>query len=102
MRFVAVFGIALTTLVPQSARAQDQKVGGVANSPVGQAGTRQSPAQLAGQIEPMARIDSRIANRVQSRIRNRIDPNYDPNANATSPFEVAGERSRKPGLRTPR
>jgi hypothetical protein len=75
--------------------------GETARSTVGQVGERQTPEQLgrdAG-IEPMARITSRIQNRVQSRIRNRIDRYYDPQANATSPFDVAGNQARTAGRR---
>jgi hypothetical protein len=45
----------------------------------------------------MVRINNRIANRVQSCLRARIDRNYDPQANASSPFDVAGEEARTPG-----
>jgi hypothetical protein len=73
--------------------------GRVAESAVGRAGQRQTRADAAPSIEPMSRITSRINNRVQSRIRNRIDRNYDPQANATSPFEVAGDQARTAATR---
>lgn len=66
---------------------------------IGRAGQRQSREQIAQDagIKPMARINGRIRNRVESRIRNRIDRYYDPQANATSPFEVAGDQARTAG-----
>jgi hypothetical protein len=64
--------------------------GRIADSAAGQAGVRQTRAQVEG-VNPMARINSRIQNRVQARLRNRIDRDYDPRANASSPFETAGE-----------
>lgn len=77
--------------------------GETARSTVGQVGQRQTREQLAQDagIEPMARINSRVQNRVQSRIRNRIDRYYDPQANATSPFDIAGDQARTAG-RSPR
>lgn len=81
---------------PAPSAAPETKPGEVAKSTVGQAGQRQQREDVAG-VRPMARIDSRIQNRVQSRIRNRIDRDYDPQANAISPFEAAGERTRNAG-----
>jgi len=77
----------------------ETRQGETARSAAGQAGQRQSREQIAqdASIEPMARINGRIQNRVQSRIRNRIDRYYDPQANATSPFEVAGDQARTAG-----
>lgn len=73
---------------PQS--TQPPRAGQTAESVAGQAGVRQTRAQVEG-VNPMARINNRIQNRVQARLRNRIDRNYDPRANATSPFEAAGQ-----------
>lgn len=81
------------------ATAQNGPIGDVARSTAGQVGQRQTRAEIAPNIVPTARLDGRIANRVQSRIRNRIDRNYDPQANATSPFEVAGDQARVAGRR---
>ena len=72
--------------------------GQVARSSAGQVGQR----RMSVDAEPLARLNTRIANRVQSRIRNRIDRVYDPQANATSPFEVAGEQVRASGRATRR
>lgn len=82
---------------PAPAPVLETKPGEVAKSAVGQAGQRQTREDVAKGVAPTARINSRIQNRVQSRIRNRIDRNYDPKANATSPFEVAGEQARTAG-----
>jgi hypothetical protein len=71
--------------------------GGVANSAVGEAGQRQTRAQAAPNIQPMARIDSRIDNRINNRLQTRIDRSYDPHAIAVTPFEVAEERAQNPG-----
>lgn len=68
--------------------------GQVAESAAGQAGLRQTRDQIDG-IDPLARINNRIQNRVQARVRNRIDRNYDPQANATSPFEIAGQATER-------
>lgn len=70
--------------------------GRVDSTIVGTIGQRQRADDTQG-IEPMARIANRVANRVQSRIRNRIDRYYSPQANATSPFEAAGEQARTAG-----
>jgi hypothetical protein len=64
-------------------------------------GQRQQAEDLAS-IDPMARIESRIPNRVQNRLRSRIDRFYDPRATTTSPFEVAGELTRRSGQPVPR
>lgn len=73
--------------------------GKTAPSSIGQVGQRQTREMLAQDagIKPMARINNRIQNRIQSRIRNRIDRYYDPQANATSPFQVAGDQARIAG-----
>lgn len=69
--------------------------GGIANSPVGQIGQRQSRGQAVEGIKPSGRIGNRIQNRVQLRLRNRIDRNYNPQANATDPFGVADQQLRR-------
>ncbi len=84
-----------SVLIITPAIAQESPIGRVAHSSAGQAGQRQTRDQAEGGIEPLARIDNRIQNRVQSRIRNRIDRYYDPQANASSPFEVAGDQARE-------
>lgn len=73
----------------------DPKVADTVDTGAGRVGQRQSRDELARVTngQPLARIDSRIGNRVQSRVRNRLDRNYHPTANATSPFEVAEQRS---------
>lgn len=81
----------------QVGKSSDQKVGQTAGSGVGQVGQRLTREETAPTIEPMDRISSRVQNRVQSRIRNRIDRFYNPEANAASPFEVAGDRTRTAG-----
>jgi hypothetical protein len=68
--------------------------GHAADSTVGRVGQRQNRQEAAPNVQPLARVSGRINNRVQSRIRNRIDRNYNPQANATSPFEVAADRTR--------
>lgn len=78
---------------PQSALPMAPE-GQVAESAAGQAGLRQTRDQVDG-IDPLARINNRIQNRVQTRVRNRIDRNYDPVANATSPFDVAGQATER-------
>lgn len=113
MRFACLSALLLMTAAPAAAQkdqpdpiddrppppapAPETKPGEVAKSAVGQAGQRQTREDVAKGVAPMARINSRIQNRVQSRIRNRIDRNYDPKANATSPFEVAGQQARTAG-----
>ena len=72
------------------------RIGNTADTGNGEVGQRQT-REAAPNVKPLGRIDSRIANRVQSRIRNRIDRTYDPHANATSPFEVAGEQTKAAG-----
>ncbi len=67
------------------------RVSRVANSAVGEAGQRNTTAQLADR--PGTRLLGRLQNRVQSRLRNRIDRYYDPQANTTSPFAVAAEQA---------
>lgn len=62
----------------------------------GRAGQRQTRDTTTG-IVALKRVESRVANRVQSRLRSRIDRYYDPQANATSPFKVAGEETRRQG-----
>ena len=97
-RTFLLLAIMLSALAQGQANAAGQdEVSKVANSSVGTAGQRQTPAETVKGVEPLARIDTRIPNRVQSRIRNRIDRTYDTQANATSPFEVAGETIRKAG-----
>jgi len=72
------------------------RIGNTADTGNGEVGQRQT-REAAPNVKPLGRIDSRIANRVQSRIRNRIDRTYDPQANATSPFEIAGEQTKAAG-----
>ena len=82
---------------PQSATLP-LRAGRIAESAVGQAGVRQTRAQVDG-INPLARTNNRIQNRVQARLRNRIDRNYDARVNATSPFDAADlatERANRP------
>lgn len=65
----------------------------------GRVGQRQTRAQAAPNIAPLGRLSTRVQNRVQNRIRNRVDEHYDPRANATSPFEIAGQETRNAGRR---
>ncbi len=95
----AGFLVALLT-VPASVTAQVTPVSQTAESSAGQVGQRQTREKVAPNINPAGRTNSRIANRVESRIRNRIDRYYDPQANATSPFKVAEEQTRKAGKPT--
>jgi hypothetical protein len=76
------------------AMAQDAQAPQITDSAVGQAGQRQTRAQAAPGIEPMARIDSRIRDRVDSRIENRLDRYFVPQGSAASSFAVAGQRRR--------
>lgn len=88
----------LNQLPPSQSASQPPRAGQTADSAAGQAGVRQTRAQVDG-VNPTARISNRVQNRVQVRLRNRIDSNYDPRANATSPFEVAdqaAERANRP------
>lgn len=78
----------LNQLPPPQSITPPPRAGQIAESAAGQAGVRQTRAQVEG-VNPMARVNNRIQNRVQARLRNRIDRNYDPRANATSPFETA-------------
>lgn len=90
---ILIIGASAVTASPVTA----QEIGGgqVARSAAGQAGQRQTRNNAAEEgILPLDRINSRITNRVESRLRNRIDRFYDPQANATSPFDIAGERAR--------
>lgn len=80
----------LNQLPPPQSISPAPQAGQIAESAAGQAGVRQSRAQVEG-LNPLARISNRIQNRVQARLRNRIDRNYDPRANATSPFEGADQ-----------
>ncbi|MBB5700135.1 hypothetical protein [Sphingomonas yantingensis] len=70
-----------------------------AETGTGVIGQRQTAAQAAPNLEPLGRVNNRVANRVQNRIRNRIDRYYDPRANATSPFEIAGEQVQRASSR---
>ncbi len=89
--------------VPDEQEAQVQPLpplrtvppGGIADSPVGQVGKRQTRGQAAEGIKPSGRNGSRIQNRVQSRLRNRIDRSYNPQANANDPFGVADQQLRR-------
>jgi hypothetical protein len=102
MRIMLV-ALMLAGAVPVTAQTVDTSVGQgtpaghVASSTVGEVGQRLTREESAQQIEPLGRVESRIQNRVQSRIRNRIDRYYNPQANATSPFEIAGQQARKAG-----
>lgn len=80
----------LNQLPPPQSTTSPPRAGQIAESAAGQAGVRQTRAQVEG-VNPMARINNRIQNRVQARLRNRIDRNYDPRANASSPFEAADQ-----------
>lgn len=113
MKFARKVTFALIALVPAAAapasaqtaplRAEpeqpqaiiDPKVADTVDTSAGRVGQRQSRDELVRVTngQSLARIESRIGNRVQSRLRNRLDRNYDPTANATSPFEVAEQRS---------
>lgn len=88
---------------PVLAQAEQTLPGSNAEIAGTEIGQRQSRGDGATNIEPVRRQSNRIQNRVQNRIRNRIDRNYDPQANATSPFEVAAEKTsaarRRPDLR---
>lgn len=86
---------------PQSQpTAMAPREGQTAEGLSGQTGVRQTRNAVDG-VNPMARVNNRIQNRVQARLRNRIDRNYDPRANATSPFDVAGQEIQRAG-RSPR
>ncbi len=99
----AAFSAALALLsVGTPAMAQDVSASQTTDSSVGQVGQRQTREDSAPNIQPMGRINSRVTNRVQSRIRNRLDRYYDPQANAASPFEIAGEQTRRAGRPVPR
>ena len=84
----------LNQLPPPQSNTPPPQAGQIAESAAGQAGVRQTRAQVEG-VNPMARINNRIQNRVQARLRNRIDRNYDPRANATSPFEAADQATER-------
>jgi hypothetical protein len=58
------------------------------------AGQRQSRAQAAPGITPLARIDSRIQNRITSRIGGRIDRAGTPDTGQVEQFGDALDRSR--------
>lgn len=79
-----------------SSSSAPTRIGNTADTGSGEVGQRQT-REAAPNIRPLGRIDNRIDNRVQNRIRNRIDRTYDPQANATSPFEVAGEQAKAAG-----
>ena len=87
---------ALEQLPPPQPTMPVPRAGQTADGLSGQAGVRQSRDQVEG-VNPMARIGNRIQNRVQARLRNRIDRNYDPRANATSPFDIAGQETQRAG-----
>ena len=81
----------------QSRRSADASPASrTADTSNGRAGQRQTRDTTAG-IAPLKRLDTRVANRVQTRLRTRIDRYYEPQANATSPFKVAGEATRRQG-----
>ena len=87
---------------PSSARAQSQDeglrdVGRTADTGIGEVGRRQTAIDGVTSVEIAGRLRNRLPNRVENRIRTRSDRNYDPSANATSPFEVADEESRRAG-----
>lgn len=84
----------LDQLPPPQSNTPPPRADQIAESAAGQAGVRQTRAQVEG-VNPMARINNRIQNRVQARLRNRIDRNYDPRANATSPFEAADQATER-------
>lgn len=84
---------------PISVPLQNDQIGRVADSAVGQVGQRQTREQAPTGIKSMARVANRIQNRVQNRIRNRIDRDYDPQAGMTDPFAVAEDRARRPTRR---
>lgn len=90
-----------TSALAVPAAAQEVRPSTVAEAPAGEVGQRQTREDAAPNVEPMGRIANRIQNRLQNRVRNRIDRNYDPQANATSPFRVADEQTRRAG-RDPR
>lgn len=68
----------------------------MAQSSIGQVGQRQTSAEAAPSIKPMARIDNRVQNRIESRIQNRIDQSYNPQT-ATSSFAAADEQIQRAG-----
>lgn len=70
--------------------------GKVATSSAGKVGQRQTRDETKG-VTLTGRLQSRVLSRVEARLRNRIDRYYDPQANATSPFKVAGEQTRRQG-----
>jgi hypothetical protein len=84
----------LEQLPPPRSTPTASRSGQTAESAVGQAGVRQSRAEVTS-TKPMVRINNRIQNRVQARIRNRIDRNYDPRPDATSAFEAADDETRQ-------
>jgi hypothetical protein len=82
-----------------AAWAQTEPTGRVAQSSVGQVGTRQTREDAATAINPLAATNGRLQNRIQSRLRTRIDRYYSSQANALSPFEVAADEVRTPSGR---
>lgn len=94
-RVIVAFTFVAFSLTARAQTRQEANSGQTAKSSAGQAGQRQLRGQALGSLESNQRLDSRIQNRVQSRVRNRIDRFYDPKANATSPFEEAGQRLRR-------
>lgn len=78
--------------------SQSDRAGRVSSPSVGRVGQRYTREQTAPHARPLGRIASRIQNRVQSRIRSRLDRYYDPQANAATPFEVAGQQTKRGSL----
>lgn len=72
---------------------EDGRTAAVNGTDVGQ----RQEAEDVRSVNPMGRVESRVPNRVENRIRSRIDRFYDPRATTTSPFEVAGELTRRSG-----
>ena len=89
--------VALSGALAAPSAAQEVRPASTAEAPAGTVGQRQTREEAAPNVEPVGRITNRVQNRLQNRVRNRIDRNYDPQANATSPFEVADERTRRAG-----
>lgn len=96
-RSLALFALAGIGTMAAPAASQEVRPAMTLEAPSGTVGQRQTREETAPSVEPMRRIANRVQNRLQNRIRNRIDQNYDPQANATSPFEVADERTRRAG-----
>jgi hypothetical protein len=77
--------------------AQTVGTGRVADSAVGQAGTRQTRDTAAAHgVDATARLENRLRNRVQSRINNRIDRDFAPPTSGTAAFDAAAHQSLRP------